>query len=406
MTKRSNLSHRFGCLLLMCLLAGTGCGSGDDDSGNLPKGSAGDGKSSGSGGDHAGSAGDGASGSSGGGGTSGGGAAGSGADDCKDDSTELQPAVDRLIGNLALDDDAMYFDQTGDDDGVFRLPKAGGDAKHVADTQYLAGGGPVAVDGDWVYFGDGDGHLDRIKKDGSAAPETLTDIEGSLNSIAVDGGGVYFVDGNICCASLGTDTTRHLRRYDTKSGEIKDLAQAGDIESVVPAGDFVYWIGRLDKDMPSETLSTLPHSLFKTPTSGGDNVVLFESKDDSGPNPGTPLGDGVVLNGSDVIFSSLDLDRLDAQGIYRIAQNATKGTPELIADGLTLNQGFVHGGGLYTNNGVSIERVSLDDGSSKTVACGGMMSPVMTMTHDDARIYYVRFNEDNKQAIRSIALGD
>jgi hypothetical protein len=396
---QSDLRNRLALSLLTCVLVTAGCGSGDDDdSGNNPKGSEGDGKSSGSGDDHAGAAGDGAGGD---------GASGSGAeDDCKDDSIELQAAVDRLVGNLALDDDALYFDQTGDDDGVFRLPKTGGDAKHVSDTNYLAGGGPVAVDGDYVYFGDGDGNLDRIKKDGSGAPEVLMEVEGSLNSIAADDGGIYFVDGNICCASLGTDTTRHLRRYDTQSGEIADLAQAGDIESIVPAGDFVYWIGRLEKDMPDEVLGTLPHSLFKTPTKGGDNIVLFESKDDSGPNPGSGLGDGVVLNGSDVIFSSLDLDRLDAQGIYRIAQDAVKGTPELVADGLTLNQGFMHGGALYTNNGVSILRVSLDGGSSETVACGGMKSPIITMSHDDERIYYVRFDQENEQAIRSIALGD
>src|SRR5689334_12480502 len=129
MTKRSNLSFGFACLLSTCVLASAGCGSGDDDTGDSPK-SGGDGKSSGTGGDHKGSGGGGSSGD-GASGSSGGGAAGGGADDdCKDDSTELQPAVDRLIGNLALDDDAIYFDQTGDEDGVFRLPKAGGDAEH------------------------------------------------------------------------------------------------------------------------------------------------------------------------------------------------------------------------------------------------------------------------------------
>src|SRR5204863_7966917 len=125
---------------------------------------------------------------------------------------------------------------------------------------------------------------------------------------AADAGGIYFVDGNLCCENVGTDTPRHLRRYDIQSGEITDLAHAGDIESVVPAGDFVYWIGRLEKDMPDEVLGTLPHSLFKTPTKGGDNIVLFESKEDSGANPGSGLGDGLVPDGSDVIFRSLDLE--------------------------------------------------------------------------------------------------
>jgi hypothetical protein len=398
MTKRIDL-HGLLCLVLASALASAGCGGGDDD----------DAKSSGkgTGGDHGGAAGEGASGSSGDGSDAGG--SGTTDEKCMDDSTELQPAVDRLIGNLALDADAIYVSQTAsaeDDQGIFRLPKTGGQAKRIAQIDYLAGGGPIAIDGDYVYYGDGDGNLDRIKKDGSGSPEMLSEVVGNLYSIAVDDGGVYFVDGLLCCESLGNDTTKFIRRYDKASGEITQVASAAGIESVVPAGGFVYWIGHIEKNESDKVLSTPPQSLFKTPSAGGDSVVLFASKDDSGPNPGSGLGDGVVLDGSAVIFGSLDLDRFDATGIYRIAQDAKMGMPTLINDELSLNQGFVNGSGVYTNNGVGIVRVSLDDGSTKTVACGGMKSPITNMAHDDARIYYVRFNEANEQAIRSATLKD
>ena len=392
-------------VLALALLANGACPSGGDDSAQ-----------GGTGGKSGGNAG---GGNAGGGGAGSGNAGGkapdspSGGDTCKDDSTILLPSdKGRLIGDITTDDDAIYFSQGSGEaakNGIFRLPKAGGEPTKLGEMDNLVDGGPILLDGDYLYYGDS--QLNRIKKDGSSgAPEMLFEAKGGVSDIASDKDAIYFVYGAFCCDSLGTDTTQHLMRMDKASSMVTEVVSAPAIDSLASDGDSVFWIGSFDKDDPDAgILDDHPRALFRTPVKGGDSTVMFQApKDLSGLNPSSAFGRALALTDSEVIFGSLNTDAFTL-GIYRIAKTAEKGTPTKITDTVGFNSGFVLGSAVYTSNGDAIDRVAIDGGTITRVACGATPdSTTYVMGHDDTHVYYVRFTKSKAdeigQELRSAAL--
>jgi hypothetical protein len=335
-------------------------------------------------------------------------------EDCDDDSTVLLPgSTGRIIGSIALDADTIYYSQgsgESDQNGIFRLPKAGGEPARIGEMDNLIDGGPIFLDGDDLYYGDSS--LSRIKKDGSGAPEMLFEATGNVAEITGNAEAIYFVHGNWCCESLGTDTTQHLARFDKATGDVTDVLTAADISSIAVDGDDIFWIGSFDKeDADAGVLDEAPRALMRTPLGGGESTVLFQAKKDmKGPNPGSAFGIGLAVADSEVVFGSIGLSAFDT-GVYRIAKNADHGTPTVITEYLTFNAGFLIGSAAYTSNGDAIDRIALADGAVTQVACASaMLTPTYLMAHDDAHIYYVRHTrsgtdgEDIGQELRAVAL--
>ncbi|HEU4410101.1 MAG TPA: hypothetical protein VFS43_32905 [Polyangiaceae bacterium] len=101
----------------------------------------------------------------------------------------LASGLPKPVG-LALDDDAVYVSCEADG-SVRRVPKAGGPAKVIARDQINHD--ELALDRDYVYWASWEegGPLRRVRKDGSAPPETLLSGLRSPEGVAVDERNVY-----------------------------------------------------------------------------------------------------------------------------------------------------------------------------------------------------------------------
>lgn len=325
---------------------------------------------------------------------------GSSASSCHDDSTViLASSLQRLVGDMAVDDSAIYYSQGSgarDQNGIFRLPKAGGEPKRIGEMDNLIDGGPIFLDGDYVYYGDS--NLNRVKKDGGG-DEILFKATSGVSEVVGDKDAIYFRHGAWCCDSLGTDTTQHLMRMDKQSLQVSEVASAADMESLVVDGDFVYWIGSIDKQTAMGALSEKPNDLMRTQISTGKSTVLFEApKDLSGLNPGSAFGSSIVVTDSEVIFGSLSLKK-SSKGIYRIAKTAEKGTPSALTTDYTFSSAFLAGDAVYTSDGEAIERIALADGAKTQVACGDPGSPTHLMAHDADHVYFARFTNSGDGGI-------
>jgi hypothetical protein len=340
-------------------------------------------------------------GSGGGGGGAGASAGGSGGRvACRDDSVLLQPAAHRIVGDIVTDDSTLYYSQSasGELDGMFRVPKSGGEPQRIGTSGNLFSGGSILLDGDYLYFGDS--QINRIKKDGSGAVEMLAKSTGGVYELVADADAIYFQDGHFCCEP-SVDTSKTLWRMSKATGDLTKLVTAPAIGSLDVDGEFVYWIGRLDNADKDRQV------LMRTPKAGGESAVVFQAAaDKKGPNPGSIIGNGLVTVGSELVFSSFNEKDFSATGIYRIAKTAVNGTPTKLTDAVTLNYGFVVGSSVFSNNGDGIVRVSMASGAVSKVACAELPDRVtLSMGHDGSTLFYaLSAGKDAGEELRSAPL--
>jgi hypothetical protein len=319
--------------------------------------------------------------------------------------TLLYTAPATLLRGPVVDDQFVYVLEGISK--ITKVPKAGGTGSAVATASYplLDANSRLYLDGNTLYYSDNQ-DLFSVPKAGGTPTSLVMSASSVATGIdplfAMDDQFLYFGDkvSNDTGDALGT-----VNKLSKTGGAATVLAskQAGPGAIAVDDSN-VYWVneGTIDSNLDSK----LTGGIGSIPKAGGTAKVLFSAKTD-GTGISPAIAD-LIPNGSDLFFSSINVQELSNVGEYKIAKAG--GTPVSFSDCPTLGA-FILNGSLYADCGDRISKFDLTTGSETVLVC--FPTPLegsFGMTHDAGHIYYAKTDhpakpsDDNPYGLYSIPL--
>lgn len=290
------------------------------------------------------------------------------------------------VNALAIDAERIYFVEGLSD--VKSIPKAGGAATAVGKAGITIWEPHMLQDNGSLYLTDGSDviKLEIATGDSVVLASSQAQFANGIDpGLALDEENVYFADqvDDDDGTPLGT-----INRVPKAGGDVTILAEGQAAPGSLTRDDaHLYWVNNGTATRSLEALHN--GGLGSIALSGGSAQALFSvSADGKGVSP---FGD-LVLSGSDLYFTSMNLDDFESSGLYKLPKAG--GTPMPFSS-YSAQSGFVLNGYLYIDNGDRIAKIELSTGSRTDLVCFESGYGSISMVHDDKTIYYEKMDPEN-----------